>query len=138
MIYPREWEDIQEQQVGEESTVKQVEKDSDEWCKVLTRFQKTLPKMKITEIVRIQNKSRWIEYTNEVSRITKKYKGEKPKIKYLYHGTGKTKPEMVIQSEEGGFDITWASVGMWGKANYFAVNSAYSHMYRHEPTKGTY
>jgi hypothetical protein len=38
MIYPREWEDIEEQQVGEESTVKQVEKDSDEWCKVLTRF----------------------------------------------------------------------------------------------------
>ena len=43
MTYPNEWEEIEELQMGEQSTVKQVKKDSDEWCTVLTNFQKTLP-----------------------------------------------------------------------------------------------
>lgn len=43
----------------------------------------------------------------------------------LFHGTSKTAPELIYQSEEG-FNLNYSNVGMWGKANYFAFNSSYS------------
>jgi hypothetical protein len=46
----------------------------------------------------------------------------------LYHGTGKTPPKAIYESEEG-FNINYANDGMWGKANYFASNSSYSNAY---------
>jgi hypothetical protein len=43
-------------------------------------------------------------------------------LKNLYHGTGQTPPQSIYDSEEG-FNLNYANVGMWGKANYFAFKS---------------
>ena len=45
--------------------------------------------------------------------------------KLLFHGTRETEPKM-IYSDTVGFDMRYSREGMWGKANYFAVNSSYS------------
>ena len=61
---------------------------------------------------------------------------------YLYHGTSKTPPEQIYQHSEEGFDIRYAGegakAGMWGAANYFAVNASYSDKdYVYEMQDGT-
>ena len=35
----------------------------------------------------------------------------------------------MIYSGEEGFDMRFSADGMWGRANYFAVNSVYSNAY---------
>jgi len=37
----------------------------------------------------------------------------------------------MIYNSEQGFNALYANDGMWGRANYFAVNASYSHDYRH-------
>jgi hypothetical protein len=46
----------------------------------------------------------------------------------LYHGTRKTPPDKIYNSEEG-FNINYSNEGLWGKGIYFALNSNYSNMY---------
>jgi hypothetical protein len=46
----------------------------------------------------------------------------------MYHGTRVTPPIAIYSSEEG-FDTTYSRDGMWGHANYFAMNSKYSNDY---------
>lgn len=53
----------------------------------------------------------------------------------LFHGTRKTAPESIFQSEEG-FDMRFSNEGMWGQAVYFAKNSAYSNDYCHNNRDG--
>ena len=48
----------------------------------------------------------------------------------LYHGTRKTEPERIYGWKEG-FDMRFSPGGMWGQANYFAVNASYSDNYHH-------
>ena len=67
--------------------------------------------------------------------MTEKY-GKIPDVRYLYHGTKATPPHMVYQSDEG-FDMKFSPGGMWGRANYFAVNSAYSNSYKSTLPDGT-
>jgi hypothetical protein len=52
----------------------------------------------------------------------------------LYHGTRATKPDLIYSSTEG-FDMRYSPGGMWGIANYFAVNASYSDSYHH-PNNG--
>ena len=68
--------------------------------------------------------------------MTEKY-GKIPDVRYLYHGTKATPPHMVYQSDEG-FDMKFSPGGMWGRANYFAVNSAYSNTYKSTLSVGTF
>ena len=53
-----------------------------------------------------------------------------PTERFLYHGTSKTDPLMIYQGEEG-FDFRYSTIGMWGKAVYFAVDASYSNGYRY-------
>jgi hypothetical protein len=48
----------------------------------------------------------------------------------LYHGTKKNDPKTIYAGKEG-FDIRFSAGGMWGYANYFAVNASYSDGYSH-------
>jgi hypothetical protein len=63
--------------------------------------------------------------------------GAKPDVRYLYHGTSKTAPKFIYESEEG-FDLRYSPGGMWGCANYFAVNAAYSYNYKFSEAGGTH
>lgn len=56
--------------------------------------------------------------------------GKEPTVLELYHGTSKTSPSDLIDSEEG-FDMRFSREGMWGRALYFAYLSSYSHAYSH-------
>ena len=50
--------------------------------------------------------------------------------KMLFHGTRTNKPRLIYEGEDG-FDMRYSAEGMWGKANYFAVNASYSNSYAH-------
>lgn len=54
--------------------------------------------------------------------------------KFLFHGTSKTKPKQIYESDEG-FDMRFSNGGTWGQAVYFAVNASYSHKFRYENIK---
>jgi hypothetical protein len=69
----------------------------------------------------------WKTFKNEIEDVEEKYNGQ-ANLKDLYHGTGKTPPEDIYQSEEG-FNLIYSNDGMWGRANYFAFNSSYSNNY---------
>ena len=53
----------------------------------------------------------------------------------LFHGTSHTDPQMVYACKEG-FDKKYSQGGMWGEANYFAVNASYSDSYHHLAADG--
>jgi hypothetical protein len=55
-------------------------------------------------------------------------KGKMPSEKMLYHGTSKTDPKEIYKGKEG-FNLNYSPGGMWGIANYFAVNASYSDKY---------
>ena len=44
---------------------------------------------------------------------------------------------MIYQSEEG-FDMRFSPGGMWGRGNYFAVNSSYSDNYKSTLKDGSF
>ena len=55
----------------------------------------------------------------------------------LYQGTRTTDPKLIYEGHEG-FDIRFCprDGGMWGIANYFALNASYSDMYKHTRADG--
>ena len=92
-----------------------------------------MPKAQIVEIVRIQNRLIWNTYQTEINNFQTS-KGEPPKVTMLYHGTRHTDPRNIYEGKEG-FDMRFSTPGgMWGQANYFAVNASYSDNYHHEVT----
>ena len=53
----------------------------------------------------------------------------------LFHGTTSTDPKTIYENEDG-FDMRYSAQGMWGQANYFAVDASYSHYFAHETPDG--
>ena len=95
----------------------------EEYERVTNQFVLTLPTAYILKIERVQNKTLWKKYCNR-SKIMKSQLREY----LLFHGTRHNNPEAIYRGEDG-FDIRLSSVGMWGRGNYFAVNSSYSDAY---------
>ena len=48
--------------------------------------------------------------------------------KLLFHGTSRTPPSKIWQSEDG-FDLRYSRRGMWGIGSYFAEKASYSDQY---------
>jgi|LauGreDrversion4_2_1035121.scaffolds.fasta_scaffold147874_2 hypothetical protein len=88
----------------------------------------------IVKIQRIQNRIIWNTYNTEVKNF-ESIKGHAPVTKMLYHGTRKTDPSLIYSGKEG-FDMRYSPGGMWGPANYFAVNAKYSNDYHHPTADG--
>jgi hypothetical protein len=105
-------------------------KESKEWQSIQANFMKTMPLAQIVEIVRIQNRLIWNTYQTEINNFQTS-KGEPPKVTMLYHGTRLTDPQNIYEGKEG-FDMRYSNGGMWGQANYFAVNASYSDKYHHQ------
>lgn len=97
---------------------------SPEWRAVAQRFNLTMPQAQILKIKRIQNRKLWRLFSFEVDEVKNKVGGVK-RVLSLYHGTSNTDPRLIYQSDEG-FNLNYSQPGMWGRANYFAANSAYS------------
>lgn len=69
-------------------------------------------------------------FRNELEEVERKTNLVNP-VRMMYHGTRNNSPGLIYKSEEG-FDMRLSPGGMWGRANYFAANSSYSHQYRHK------
>ena len=92
-----------------------------------------MPQALIVEILRIQNRLIWNTYQTEINNF-QTAKGQPPRVTMLYHGTRLTDPQSIYAGKEG-FDMRFSPGGMWGQANYFAVNASYSDAYHH-PSNG--
>ena len=102
---------------------------SPEWQAVSSRFQSTMPSTTIRSIERIQNQWLWKKYAQHKKMIEEKNGGAGNEME-LFHGTRDNMPKEIYNSEEG-FDMRFSAQGMWGQANYFAVNASYSNSYAH-------
>ena len=59
-------------------------------------------------------------------------------LKFLFHGTRKVPPNLIITSEYG-FDFRYSSDNcLFGTGSYFANTSKYSHDYAHKLPSGKY
>ena len=122
--FPPEWEPQEEN-----LKLVSVPTSSDEWQAVSSRFQSTMLSTPITSIQRIQNKWLWKKYAQHKKMIEEKNGGASNE-KDLFHGTRSNMPKEIYDYEEG-FDMRYSAQGMWGQANYFAVNASYSNNYAH-------
>ena len=107
-----------------------VAQGSPEWNRVVGNFQSTLPSTRVIEVTRIQNKWLWERYVQHKQRLSFKNNGSVNE-KELFHGTRGNDPKLIYEGEDG-FDMRFSCEGMWGRANYFAVNSnsyAYTRSY---------
>ena len=107
----------------------QVAQGSPEWNRVVGNFQSTLPSMRVIKVTRIQNKWLWERYVQHKQRLSYK-NGGNVNERELFHGTGRNDPKLIYEGEDG-FDMRFSREGMWGRANYFAVNASYSNSYAH-------
>ena len=105
----------------------QVAQGSPEWSRVVGNFQRTLPSVRVIKVTRIQNKWLWERYVQHKQRLSFKNNGSVNE-RELFHGTRHNDPKQIYEGEDG-FDMRFSCEGMWGRANYFAVNASYSNSY---------
>ena len=101
--------------------------ESEEYERVTNQFLLTLPNAEILRVERIQNKLIMKRYFHR-SQLMKDFGTEDLREELLFHGTSDTQPEVIYMGDEG-FDMRFSEKGFWGRGNYFAVNSSYSHDY---------
>jgi len=114
-----------------------LNRQTKEFLDIETAFKKTQPTANIIKVQRIQNRRLWTVFQTELNFLKEKYGGKEVDVRYLYHGTRATPPPLIYESEEG-FDMKFSPGGMWGRANYFAVNSSYSNSYRSQLPDGNF
>ena len=122
--YPSEWEPQ-----SDDCKIVKVSRHCMEFSSVEAKFKETLPYYSIIEIKRVQNKWLWDRYAHAKRMLHKKNAG-KINEKELFHGSGATRSDEICASDEG-FDSRYSREGLWGQANYFAVNASYSDAYAH-------
>lgn len=105
-----------------------------EWSRVHGKFSSTMPPNQVVNISRIQNKWLWEKYVVQKKRLDRKNNGRVNEME-LFHGTRSNDPKNIYEGEDG-FDMRFGAQGMWGVANYFAVNASYSQSYSHTSTAG--
>lgn len=111
-----------------------LDSETDEYGVVSSHFLSSLPNMEIRRIDRIQNKILWRKYVDRAKQMYERNNGKLSEVK-LFHGTRNNKPELIFQGDAS-FDMRFSSNGLWGRGNYFAVNSSYSHGYAHQCPTG--
>ncbi len=120
--FPPEWQ--QQSKTTEQFT---LVPNSVEWSQVHTKFSATMVGHQVVSIARIQNKWLWEKYSGHKKRLDRKNSGRVNEME-LFHGTRSNDPRNIYEGEEG-FDMRFSAQGMWGMANYFAVNASYSNNY---------
>ena len=106
-----------------------------EFNDVERKFFSTMTRQYIIRCIeRIQNQWLWEKYVQHRSMMVKKNSGVVNEME-LFHGTRHTDPRAIYDSEEG-FDMRCSAQGMWGQANYFAVDARYSHSYAYCSNSG--
>ncbi len=129
MEFPPEWE-----QQAKTTQVFQLRPGTQEYNKVVALFHRTLPNSAIIQVIRIQSKWLWERYVFQKKRLGLKNNGVVNELE-LFHGTRSNNPKIIYENEDG-FDMRYSAQGLWGQANYFAVNASYSHNYVHTAPDG--
>ena len=111
-----------------------VNKGSIEWANVEQKFEATMPSSQVVSILRIQNSWLWGKYCDHKKRLNLKNNGAVNELE-LFHGTRGNDPKVIYEGEHG-FDMRYSNQGMWGQANYFAVNASYSNRYAYQTLNG--
>ena len=112
-----------------------LSRGSPEWSRVEGRMCETMPNVTIRKIKRIQNSWLWQKYVHHKKMLHQKNNGQINE-KDLFHGTRGNDPKNIYDGEEG-FDMRYSAKGMWGQANYFAVNASYSDRYTYQASDGS-
>ena len=129
MATPPEWEEQ-----TRTTEVFQVQQGSAEWARVEQKFRATLGSSQIVTVSRIQNSWLWEKYCHHKERLHLKNSGVVNEME-LFHGTRSNDPKLIYEGENG-FDMRYSNQGMWGRANYFAVNASYSNGYAFHTPNG--
>ena len=111
-----------------------VPQGSPEWQLVEGKFSLTMESKKVSSISRIQNTWIWKKYAFQKKRMHTKNNGRVNEMQ-LFHGTRTNDPRNIYEGEDG-FDMRYGRQGVWGVANYFAVNAKYSHSYSYASVNG--
>ena len=127
--FPPEWEPQ-----ARTTQVFVLQQGNQERIRVEQLFRQTMPSSTIHQISRIQNKWLWGRYVFQRKRLGIKNGGNVNEME-LFHGTRANDPKVIYENEDG-FDMRYSAAGMWGQANYFAVNASYSHGYAHPTNDG--
>ena len=106
-----------------------VANGSVEYTNIVSKFMLTMTNATILTVQQIQNQFLWEKFIHHKSMIELKNGLEANEME-LFLGTSDTFPELIYDSEEG-FDMRFSQCGMWGYANYFAVDTKYSDSYAH-------
>ena len=101
--------------------------NSPEWVRVAAQFNQS-SRRTIRSIERVQNKWLWKKY-QQIKDSFKEIEMNENELT-VFHGTRTTDPELIYKGSEG-FDFRHSSQGMWGKANYFAVNASFCESYQY-------
>ena len=121
--YPPEWEPQQS-----DVELFDIQKGSTEWTDVDNLMKQTIPNVEIWYLDRIQNCKLWDKYALEKNHMSERNGGDAHvNEKLLFHGTGDTDPQTIIQSVRG-IDFRYSRSDyqqLWGKGSYFAVNAGY-------------
>ncbi len=131
-IYPSEWKPHLS---NEQYKFIPLSRNSSEFEGVSERMRSTLPNLTISKIDRVQNKWLWESYVLKKKRLHEKNAG-KVGEEQLFHGAKHTSAKDICASETG-LDMRHSREGLWGRANYFAVDAIYSDTYAH-PTDGEF
>ena len=96
----------------------------EEWNELQCLLKKSLPSVKLLQVIRVQNLTIWRRYSFFKSLMSKRGHGQVNE-KLLFHGTRDTDPQTIISSEKG-FDFRYGTDEcLWGKGTYFAVDASY-------------
>ncbi|XP_005988721.1 protein mono-ADP-ribosyltransferase PARP12 [Latimeria chalumnae] len=106
----------------------QLSASLEEYKKVQTFFQRTMPNVSIQNISRIQNLALWEVYQWQKEQMKKRSGGKEVSEKQLFHGTDRNLIDAICQHN---FDwrICGAHGTAYGKGSYFARDASYSHNY---------
>ena len=121
---PKNWE---KHTANEMIRVVPVVNGSVEWTQVAAEFNRTSNRP-IQSIDRVQNKWLWRKYQQTKDSFKEIEQNENEMT--VFHGTGGTDPNLIIRGPEG-FDFRHSREGMWGRANYFALNASFSESYQY-------
>ena len=122
--YPQTWEPMLDK---ERCKTVDLPATSNEFSLIYARFMKSMSGYRVLQIQRVQNEWIWDHYTHTKLRMFEKKDGRVNELN-LFHGSRKVAAKIICESDEG-FDMHHSREGMWGQANYFAVNARYSDSY---------
>ena len=107
-----------------------LDKGKEEYRTIRDTFLLSMPESCVIGIERIQNKKLFIRYAFQKALLLDKNSGNEQNLneQLLFHGTSKTPPSKIWQSEDG-FDLRYCRWGMWGIGSYFAKKASYSDKY---------